>query len=37
MTTTLTPAQMSGIKVNPNWEELMKSALSSNRNTPKEK
>lgn len=31
-----TPAQMSGIKLNANWEELMKNALSSNRNTPKE-
>jgi transposase-like protein len=25
-----TPAQMSGLKVNPNWEELMKSALNNN-------
>lgn len=31
-----TPAQMSGIELNPNWEELLFSALDSNRNTPKE-
>lgn len=30
-----TPAQMGGLEVNPNWEELMKSAIDSNRHLTK--